>query len=651
MAEVRRLFRRPGAVLALAVVLGAGLTLLAAFRLMGSDRPPAINGLLLYQSLLPRAAVAIAAGASLALSGALFQRVLRNPIAEPSTLGIASGVQLALGLATVYAPALMATSREWVGLGGGFGAFLLVLALTSRGGFNPVSVVLSGMLVSLTAGALGAALILANGDYMMSLFIWGGGSLIQDSWAPTLTILARLGIAGVASALLLRPLAILALDESSARSLGVGVAAMRFLVLVVAVWLAVGVSVEVGLIGFVGLAAPALARALGARSQKAVLLTSPVLGGLILWVTDGLVQASGSDVPTGAVTALLGGPLLLWLLPRLTRPRPLEPEAPVAAPRMRPGKAALIVGAALVLAAALGLLLGKGPDGWSLALGSHLAEFAAWRLPRIVIAATSGAMLAAAGVLLQRITANPLASPEVLGIATGSGLGLAAVLLTVTAPSRELQLLGAVVGAGVTLLAILAIAVRGHYGPERLLLGGIAVSSLGGSVITVLIATGKPEAFQLLGWFSGSTNAVLPRDAVISAVAACLLLPPLFVFGRWLSILPLGPATGSALGLNAGRASLWLVLFAALLTGAAAVFVGPLSFVGLMAPHLARHAGFRRPREQLAGAVLIGATLLVIADWLARMLTFPYQLPLGLFASLIGGPYLVWLLRRGVGRN
>ncbi|TIT45345.1 MAG: Fe(3+)-hydroxamate ABC transporter permease FhuB, partial [Mesorhizobium sp.] len=96
---------------------------------------------------------------------------------------------------------------------------------------------------------------------------------------------------------------------------------------------------------------------------------------------------------------------------------------------------------------------------------------------------------------------------------------------------------------------------------------------------------------------------------------------------------------------------LTLIVLAAILTALAAMFVGPLSFVGLIAPHLARLIGFTRAQLHLAGAVLVGALLMIVSDWLSRMVAFPYELPVGLFASLLGGPYLVHLLAKGVPRH
>ncbi len=615
-----------------------------------------LDAIILYHSVLPRIAVSLVAGAALGLSGLLLQRVLRNPLAEPSTLGVSAGAQLAMTVGLLYAPALMEQAREGVALAGGLTVVGLILAMTWRRGLEPVAVILAGMMVALTATMACAALILANGDYLFSIFIWGGGALAQQSWGPTLTIALRLLVGFAAAVLLMRPLAILGLDDASARSLGVALNATRFAVIGVAVWLAASVTAEVGVIGFVGLAAPALAHLSGARTQTQKLIAAPLIGAVLLWVTDGLVQllagANGERVPTGAATALLGGPLLLWLLPRLrmfewpslnNRPAPSR-RSP--RPRLLIGLIALLGLAAIALA----LTVGYGPDGWSLATGSLFDRLLAWRGPRVAVAAAAGAMLAAAGMLLQRITANPLASPEILGVGTGSGVGLTAALFLVAAPGIGLQIAASAAGAVLVLAAMLALSLRAGFGPERLLLAGIAMSALCSAVLTAVIATGTPQAFTLLRWLSGSTNDAGPADAWFCAGAAVLLLAALPLASRWLEILPLGDVTARSVGLPVQRCRILLVLFAGLLTAAAALFVGPLSFVGLIAPHLARLAGLGRALEQGIGAVLIGAALMMVSDWLARTVAFPYQLPLGLFAALLAGPYLIWLLSRAGSR-
>ncbi|MFC3321825.1 Fe(3+)-hydroxamate ABC transporter permease FhuB [Mesorhizobium cantuariense] len=616
-----------------------------------------LDRIILVYSTLPRAAVAVLAGAVLGLSGLLLQHVLRNPLAEPSTLGISAGAQLAMTIASLYAPLLMERSQGLVAFAGGAAAVLLVLALTWRRGLEPVSVMLAGMMVALTASSLSAALILANGDYLFSLFIWGGGSLVQQDWEPTIALTIRLAAGTVAALMLLRPLTILGLDDASARGLGVARHSSRFLIIALAVWMATTVAAEVGVIGFVGLAAPALATLSGARTLRQKLIAAPLIGAVLLWLTDGLVQlaagSGGERIPTGAGTALLGGPLLLWLLPRLRLFEWPHLGSNGAGPRKasRPWLIILLLFALALVAATVALVVGRGPDGWSIAGGDLLTDLAAWRAPRIGVAAAAGAMLAAAGVVIQRVTGNPLASPEVLGVGTGAGAGLTAVLMISATAGLGWQLAGSALGSLAALIAMLALAARSKFGAERLLLAGIAMSALCSAAITATIAMGNAQSYILLRWLSGSTGQATALDAGLALACLLPLTLPLFLAARWLDILPLGSDSARGLGVPVAGGRLLLIVVAALLTALAAMVVGPLSFVGLIAPHLARLVGFSRARVHLAGAMLLGALLMIVSDWLSRMAAFPYELPAGLFASLLGGPYLVYLLAKGVPRQ
>ncbi|QRM31668.1 Fe(3+)-hydroxamate ABC transporter permease FhuB [Microvirga sp. VF16] len=652
---VRAMVERPSAfawLLATAVAMGLfWYQILNLFPLSGSQGFD-LNRILLLNSVLPRAVVALLSGAALGLSGALLQQVLRNPIADPSTLGISAGAQFAMTTATLFAPALMDTARETVALSGGLTVAALLLSLTWKRGLEPITVVLAGMVISLIAMALSATLILANGEYMMALLIWGSGSLTQQGWDHAHAIALTLSISLIASFVLIRPLAILGLDDASARSLGVNLLFLRLLALAVAVWLATTVTAEVGVIGFIGLAAPTFARLSGVRSQRDIFIAAPLIGSALLWLTDGLVQlAAGGTaemVPTGAATALLGGPLLLYLLPRLRLARhasvaiPPPPVRRIARP-LFPLLAILLLVAGMIV---LALFLGRGPDGWSFATGQLLDDLLPFRAPRIAAAAAAGAMLAAAGMILQRMTDNPLASPEVLGISAGAGIGLAAVLFTFPAPTMDTRLIGATLGVLVALIALLSVAGRQEKNSECLLLGGLAVGALCSALVNAAMITGDARAFQLLAWISGSTNQVTWTEASIALTVAVILLGLLPLMTRWLEILPLGGDQARAVGLPLHASRMSLILFASGLTAAASLIVGPLSFVGLVAPHMARLLGFGRAHYQLMAAILIGAGVMTGADWLSRVVSFPYQLPLGLFASLIGGPYLIWLLRR-----
>lgn len=643
----------------------AALMAALLFALVVATRPPlpaspelakTLESVLLWQSLVPRAVTALLSGAALGLAGMLLQRVLRNPIADASTLGIASGAQLALTVATAYTPALMAFSGEGVAFAGALAAVALVLGLSWRQRLDPMTVILSGMVVSLICAAASAVVILARGEYVLSLFIWGAGSLNQQSWDAALALAPRLALSAIAAALLLRPLALLGLDDDMARSLGLALHAARLAVLAIAVWLAASVTAAVGVIGFVGLAAPALARELGARTPRQMLLAAPALGALLLSITDSAVQLLGSGfndlAPTGAATALFGGPLLIWLMRRVPPALPTQAAdlASRSSGRTLSLRALAPLAAIIAAVAALGLVLGVGPDGWELATGQLFHELLPFRGPRLAAAGCAGALLGAAGCLMQRLTANPLAGPEVLGVSAGGGVGL--MLALAILPANPFAMLAGIAGGSlVVLLVMLLFAARPGVGPQRLLLAGIAMGALCMALVSTALAQGDLRAYMLLVWLSGSTNRAGELEAWTSLIACVVLITPVLLTVRWLDLLPLGEAASRSLGLPVVGSRLCLAAVAALMTAVASLLVGPLSLIGLIAPHLARMAGFARARDQLLASVLIGGGVMIVADWLARLVAFPYQMPVGLFAALIGGPYLIWQLNRTGGRN
>jgi ferric hydroxamate transport system permease protein len=602
--------------------------------------------------LMPRGIIALLAGAMLGLSGAILQVVLRNPVADPTTLGISAGAQLALVLATMLQPCLLETGRWPVAMAGAGTAAGLVMTIGVCRAFQPVTMVIAGMLVGLTSSAIASAVTLAQGEYLLSLVIWNGGSLVQQDWSGVGALAGVLALGGLAAAALARPLRLLSLGAEGAQGLGLNVAAMRLAAVTVAVVLAAAVSAELGLIGFVGLAAPAIARSLGVRTIAGLLVWSPVLGALFLSICDGLILAAaglGTEMfPTGALTGLVGGPLLIWLLPRLRGATPPGTEAGDSpAPSLnRPAPLLAAMALALIGVGLVLLWIGRVPGGWAVLDRAELAAFLPMRLPRLVAAAASGAALALAGAILQRLTANPLASPEVLGVSGGASLGYAAVVFGLAAPGALALALGTMAGGAAALAVLLAFTARRDMPAERVLLAGIAVSSLASAVLSAMMAVGDARAWAILSWLSGSAAAVPLSGAVALAGLAGAIWLVALVLRRWLALLPLGAGVARGVGLVLPSARVVLIGLAGLATGAATIVTGPLSFVGLMAPHLARRIGLARPGDHLTGSALIGALLMLAADFGARMAGFPYELPLGLFASLIGAPWLIWLMTR-----
>ncbi|WP_323882178.1 Fe(3+)-hydroxamate ABC transporter permease FhuB [Aeromonas caviae] len=603
-------------------------------------------------SWLPRLAICLLAGAALGLAGTLMQQVLRNPLASPTTLGVASGAQLALMMVTLLAPSWLLIGREWIAMAGGSLAMGLVFALAWRRQLNPVVIVFAGLVINLYLAAISMGLLLFFQEELKGLLVWGSGSLAQNSWSGVGYLLPRLLLAAMLAAVLVRPLAVLELDDASARSLGVSLKHLRFAGLGLAVFITACVVSVVGLIGFIGLAAPAMVRLLGVRKLAQRLLWAPILGALLLAATDLLLQTLSRFwpvlIPTGAMTALLGAPLLLWLIPRLG----IKQSAPKANSSLQlarhPAPTRLVGLMVLGLAAAViaSLLFGQGMGGWGWPSWLRWQAQLEWRLPRTLAAGAAGVLLALAGTLLQRVSNNPMASPELLGVSGGTFMGVIAAALLLPALPLPMMLLGGLVGAFACLLLLVLINRRNGFQPERILLSGIAITALFEPLQAIALANGDLRVQQLLSWMSGSTYYVTQPVALALVVLALLMLAACLLVSRWLDLMPMGPAVATALGIHLGRAQLTILLLVAVLTASATMVIGPLSFAGLLAPHLARLMGLVRARWHLLGAAGSGALLMVSADWIGQQILFPQEVPVGLVSTLLGGAYFMWCLRR-----
>lgn len=593
-------------------------------------------------SLLPRIATALLAGAALGLAGGLAQVALRNPLAAPGTLGVSAGAALPLSVATLCAPALLGIfGREVVAFAGGAAGIGLVMLLTLRSRLDPATVALAGLAVGLYAGSVAGVLAVLHTRQLAGLFVWSAGTLTQLGWDGSRSLLLALAVGSSATALLARPLAMLDLPDTTAQGLGVPVGLVRGAALTLSVGLTAAVVGQVGVIGFVGLAAPALAR-LGGRGRR-MLLWSPLLGAGLLLLTDQVVQLlSGRDgalLPTGAFSALLGVPLLLWLLPRLAANTAGPAEVASGRLSVRAAPALLALAVLLLGVTIVALCIGRTADGWAWSAG-----LLGQRAPRVAAAGIAGMVLAAAGTVLQRVLGNPMASPEVLGLGTGAIAGGGVALwLGLTGFLARFGFGAAGAGAGGMLLLLLRF---GRGDATRIVLDGVAVSAGAEAITALLLASGDPRAEIVLLWLSGSTYGTETTAIWWSCVLLVVGLGACLAALRWLDILPLGAAVAMALGVPMTLARGSMLWLAALLTALGALLAGPLSFIGLVAPHVAQLVGLKRAGVQLAGAGLAGASIMITADWLGRTVLFPSEIPAGMLAALLGGPVLLLALAR-----
>lgn len=303
-----------------------------------------------------------------------------------------------------------------------------------------------------------------------------------------------------------------------------------------------------------------------------------------------------------------------------------------------------------VLLDAITHLRGGGSGVRAGALGLSVQDYAAvsdLRLPRTTIALLAGAALGLAGALIQSLTRNPMAESGILGLNAGAAfaVALAITVLGITSPAGFVwfALLGAFVG---TVAVWLIGTAGGAVSPERLTLAGVALGAVLAGITSAMRLTNPQRFSALLVWESGDLSQrgwslVVPAVPFLAVgVVLALLLAP------GMNLLALGDDLAVAAGAHLLRIRVLMVLAITLLAGAATVMAGPISFVGLMAPHVARWIVGPDQRRLLPLAMAISAGVMLVADVLARVIIWPSEAPAGIVAAVVGAPVLIVLVRR-----
>jgi cobalamin transport system permease protein len=326
------------------------------------------------------------------------------------------------------------------------------------------------------------------------------------------------------------------------------------------------------------------------------------------------------------------------------------------------GAGVLLAGAAL-LALGLGALpvsprvtlaaIGKGLTGKAAGFGT--LERIVWevRLPRVVAGLLVGASLGASGAATQGLFRNPLADPYLLGVASGAALGATVAGLLAGHGGAEFgagMFAPAFAFAGGLGAVVLTLAVA-RSGPratnDSLVLAGVVVSGILTAATTYLVLRDGERLRTVVSWTLGNL-ALAGWPQVLGLLPYALVgVGWLFAQGRALDALQLGDDTAHTLGVSVRATRIMIIAGASLATGAAIAHVGSVGFVGLIAPHVMRRLGAASHRPLIAASALGGGALLVLADLGARTLARPAELPVGVIMTLVGGPFFLWLLRRG----
>ncbi|MFE6970015.1 iron ABC transporter permease [Isoptericola sp. NPDC057653] len=627
----------------------------------------------LLSSRLPRLLAGLLVGVALGVAGAVLQSVARNPLASPDTLAVNAGAYVTVVAAAALGLTVPFYLQGGLAFVGGLAAAGLVLALARGGADGPTRLVLAGSAIMLALHSLTMVLLVLFEQETTGLFAWGSGSIVQ-SGTRTVSLAAPVVAVGVVVALLLaRRLDLLGLGDDAARVLGIDVRRTRVLAVLAAVLLAAIAVTVAGPIGFVGLAAPVIARLVGRKvpglGRHVLLLPFAALVGVIVVLgSDVLLRAvlpgqASVAVPTGVVTTVLGAGILVWMARRLrdsgTGARGARGALGRPRSRARVVTVLVVLVAALVAAVVAGLLLGDrivllgDVANWVQgAAGRQVSFVLDQRVPRVLAAVLAGGALALAGTIVQAVCRNPLAEPSLLGVTSGAGLGAVLTILLVPGVGIWSMSAAAGIGALVVFALVYLLSSRGGLGSERLVLVGIGAQAGTTALITLVVLVISPWDVNLaLTWLSGSTYGRSLEQLLPVALALVVMVPLAATYRRELDVLALDEDTPRVLGLAVDRTRLVLLAAAALTTAAAVCAVGVIGFVGLVAPHAARALVGARHTRVLPVAILLGAVLVSVADTVGRVVIAPGQIPAGLGTALLGAPYFVYLLWRSRGRG
>jgi iron complex transport system permease protein len=320
-------------------------------------------------------------------------------------------------------------------------------------------------------------------------------------------------------------------------------------------------------------------------------------------------------------------------------------------------RAFLVLGALLCLAAGIaGLCVGPSSiplsELWRALTGQSggtaFAILVHVRLPRVLGALAAGAGLASGGAIIQSVFANPLAGPNIIGVNSGAGLAVALCCAFFPAGFWAVPA-AAFAGALLSVLGVFLIAKKCGASRMTMVLTGVAASSILGACTDAVMALFPDALAGMAGFRVGGLAGVSFRQVL----PACLYILTGFIlamlFSNELDVLSLGDDVAQSLGMRASFVRLAVLMTAALMVGASVSFAGLLGFVGLLVPHICRLFVGGESRLLLPASALFGGALLLFCDLLSRVLFAPYELPVGILLSLLGGPFFLWLLLRRKG--
>lgn len=268
------------------------------------------------------------------------------------------------------------------------------------------------------------------------------------------------------------------------------------------------------------------------------------------------------------------------------------------------------------------------------------------RLPRVIMSLFIGGGLATSGVLLQAVMQNPMADPGVTGISSGAGVMVVFLMLYRPGAAQMIPLAG-FLGGAIACVMVYSLAWKNGINAIRIILAGVAVNAILGACISMMNILNSDKLAGVLSWMNGSLSGKSWPEVYQCAGYCALGIAVALCLHKNCNVLALGDKTAKSLGLNPNTQRVLISAVGVFLAGIATSFAGVISFVGLMVPHIARLLIGSNHKYLIPFSALLGACVLMLADTLGRTIRAPYEIPVGVVMSVLGGPFFLYLLRKG----
>lgn len=267
------------------------------------------------------------------------------------------------------------------------------------------------------------------------------------------------------------------------------------------------------------------------------------------------------------------------------------------------------------------------------------------RIPRVIMGVLVGANLAVAGVLLQGVMGNPLADPGITGISSGASVVVMLVMLYFPGASASIPFYG-FIGGMLACMVIYLLAWNNGISAIRIILAGVAVNAILGGVSSMISILNSENLTGVLSWLNGNLGKKSWSEVRMLAIYTVIGLALTFPLSRSCNLLALGDKNAKSLGYNPNVLRIIISVVAVFLAGISTAYVGVIGFIGLVVPHISRMIMGTDHKVLIPFSALLGSTLLLLADTLGRTITAPYEIPVGIVTTIIGGPFFLYLLRK-----